>query len=570
MKASKCMTLFPLSLFALVALSGCASKGDDKKIVLRVLNSADYIYEEDEIDEEERECDYAKYLLQGSDDEDFDPMKADPNADMMDQFVEYVKETYGMEIDYVYDTFDTNETMYNELMTGKSNYDIICTSDYMLQKLISNDLIQTISDSGEYTESKELESIRSNVSSFLWNIFDGIHPKDLKDNSYIEDKFLSQYSVPYMWGTVGIMYNPEFYGYKVGLDEDNATEEEIAENDEKLEEIIEDFSSWDVLYKDSEGNDTRYTNTFSIKDSVRDVYAVSIVHAFEEEIAELEEEYSVTDPKFNEELNKIFNRCDDETIEIVKKDMLALKDNSFGFEVDSGKTDMVEGKIGANLSWSGDSTWAIQEAAATAEKELYFSIPKEGSNIWFDGWCIPKTSQNADVARYFIDFMAQPKQAIQNMWSVGYTSSTASDEMLDYVYECYDVRGEVGGTEAEEEGIPYDISYFFNGNLSDEYSAIDKVAVLEAYSDCVGRDLSAQYPTQEELPHLCVMDDFGTQNEHVLNMWEHVRTNALPTWAIVLFVIEGLAALSLILYFVFNKTTKRKMVKARKKARSGN
>ena len=560
MKRSKCLTLFPLSLFALVSLSGCASKSEEK-LILRVLNSADYIYEEDDIEKEERECSYASYLLQGSDSEDFDPLKAPANPDMMDQFVAYMAHK-GIEVDYVYDTFDTNETMYNELMTGKSNYDIICTSDYMLQKLISNDLIQPISKSGEYTESTELESIRGNVSDFLWNIFDEIHPKNLKDNSYIEDKILSQYSVPYMWGTVGLMYNPEFYGYNPNLPED-ASEEEIAKNDEILEGIIEDFSSWDVLYK-KDGQDTRYTNTFSIKDSVRDVYAVSIVHAFKDEIAELD----VEDPEFNKKLNAIFNRCDDATIQKVKEDMLLLKENSFGFEVDSGKTDMVEGKIGANLSWSGDSTWAIQEAEATANKELYFSIPQEGSNIWFDGFCIPKTSTHYEIARDFIDFMSQPSQAIQNMWSVGYTSATSGDEMLDYVYECYDVREEVGG-ESEETGIPYDISYFFDGSLSEDYADIPDVSVLQANPDNVGRDLSAQYPTSEELPHLCVMDDFGTQNEHVLNMWEHIRTNALPLWAIILIVLEALLAISLIVYMVFNGHTKRKMVKARKASRKG-
>lgn len=541
---TKALTLFPLSLFALVALSGCA-KEDGEKLVLRVLNSADYIYEEQEIGEDEMEAGYTQSYLLDS--------EGKPKADMMDQFVDYMAKVYNIEVSYVYDTFDTNETMYNELMTGKSNYDIICTSDYMLQKLISNDLIQPISSSGEYTESEELASIRTNVSDFLWNIFDGIHPKKLEvkegEDPYIQDKFLSQYSVPYMWGTVGIMYNPSFYG-----------------GEEELDQIISDFSSWDVLYKDAEGNDTRYTNTFSIKDSVRDVYAVSIVHAFKEEIAALDK----ADPDYNKKLNAIFNRCDDATIEIIKEDMLKLKENSFGFEVDSGKTDMVEGKIGANLSWSGDATWAIQEAAADYEKELYFSIPEEGSNIWFDGWCIPTVAKNPDLARYFIDFMSQPTQAIENMWAVGYTSATNGDEMLDYVYECYDVREEVGGeTEAElaHEYEEYDISYFFDGSLSTEYEG---KAVLHAYEECVGRDLTAQYPEQGVLKSLCVMDDFGTQNQHVLNMWEHVRTNALPVWAIIVLVLEALLALSLVAYFVFNKVSKNKMRKERRAQRHSN
>lgn len=549
-KFLKPLALFPVSLFAVTSLSGCDKKSEEGgSLILRVLNSADYIYEEQEIADSERECDYASYLLQGSDKEDFDPTKADPNPDMMEQFVAYMKEEYDMEVGYVYDTFDTNETMYNELMTGKSNYDIICTSDYMLQKLISNDLIQPISQSGEYTESKELESIHDNISDFLWDIFDNINPKKIEvkegESPYIEDKFLSQYSVPYMWGTVGIMYNPSFYE---GIDE---------------EKVFEDFSSWDVFYKDENGKDTPYTNTFSIKDSVRDVYAVSIVHAFKDEIAKLDEE----DPEYNKKLNEIFNRCDDATLEIIKGDMLKLKENSFGFEVDSGKTDMVEGKIGANLSWSGDATWAIQEAESDYEKELYFSIPEEGSNIWFDGFCIPTVAKNPQLAKYFIDFMSQPTQAIQNMWSVGYTSATNGNKLLDYVYECYDVRGSVGET-SEDEYEEYDISYFFNGSLVDEYSDTD--AVLHAYPENVGRDLTAQYPEQSILHKLCVMDDFGTQNEHVLNMWEHVRTNSLPIWAIIVLVLEALLIISVVAYFLFNKISKNKMRKERIKARRSN
>ena len=554
---NKALTLFPLSLFAVVALSGCANN-DSEKLVLRVLNSADYIYEEQEIDEEERQCGYASYLLQGSDQEGFNPLTADPNLDMMDQFADYMKAKYNLEVSYVYDTFDTNETMYNELMTGKSNYDLICTSDYMLQKLISNNLIQPISISGHYTESEELASIRSNISDYLWNIFDGIHPKKLEvaegEDPYIQDKFLSQYSVPYMWGTVGILFNPSFY----------------AETEDDIEQICNDFMSWDVLYKDENGNDTRYTNTFSVKDSVRDMYAVSIVHAFKDEISALNE-MVLTDEEYNKRMNDIFNRCDDATIEIVKQDLLKIKENSFGFEVDSGKTDMVEGKIGANICWSGDATWAIQEAEMDYEKELYFSVPGEGSNIWFDGWCIPTVAKNPDLARDFIDFMSQPKQAIQNMWSVGYTSATNGDEMLDYVYECYDVREVVGGEiTAETPYTEYDIRYFFEGSLSSEYEAIGDAALLYAYPECAYRDLSAQYPTQAQLKSLCVMDDFGTQNNKVLNMWEHVRTNTLPVWAIIVLVLEALLALSLVFYFVFNKVSKNKMRKVRRDQRHSN
>ena len=128
-----------------------------------------------------------------------------------------------------------------------------------------------------------------------------------------------------------------------------------------------------------------------------------------------------------------------------------------------------------------------------------------------------------------------------------------------------------GETEAElaHEYEEYDISYFFNGSLSDEYVA-QHASVLHACPDNVGRDLTAQYPEAGILKSLCVMDDFGTQNTHVLNMWEHVRTNSLPVWAIILLVLEALLALSLVAYFVFNKVSKSKMRKVRREQRHSN
>ena len=520
----KLIAFAPLSLVALLGLTSCnnASSGNEK-VVLRVLNAADYIYESGDISEEELECNYSQYL---SDD------------DMLDQFVSYMEETKGVSISVVYDTYDTNETMYNQMKTGKSSYDVIVASDYMVQKLISQDLIQP------FPEGDAFDSIRDNISPYLWSFFDNIHPKDPNTDELLADKVLSSYSAPYMWGTVGIMYNPEFYANL------------------ELDDCLELFSSWEALYSEEAHN------SFSIKDSVRDTYAVSIVHAFyESEIAPLEEKLKngeITEDQFNDLLNSIFNRCDDATLEIVKEDMLKLKDNSFGFEVDSGKTDMIEGKIGANVAWSGDATWAITEAEAEYEKELYFSIPKEGSNIWFDAFCIPKTSKHLEYATDFIDFMSKPENAIQNMWYVGYTTATSSIEVLDYIYECYDVRGSVGAELKEgTEYVEYDLSYFFDGVTSNPSDC-----VLYAYPETIGRTLTAQFPKQEDLSHLCVMDDFGLQNKAVLDMWEKVRTNSLPVWAIIILFVDLLTVGGFFIYLYVSKSYKRKMIKARRLERN--
>lgn len=557
-------------VFLLTAFSagGCAS--NEEKIVIRVLNSADYIYE---ADEEGFYCEEeGKYIpedkVTGDDEEgyyDEDGHEVYYDSDMMAQFVAYMNEKYsddGLKFDYIYDTFDTPETCYNELMTGKSNYDVINVSDYMVQKMMSHNLIQPIFDVKEDTN-EAYDNISSYISKYLWgeedSIFNNIYAKKLDyeddEDPYDYDKCLADYSVPYMWGTVGIMYNYSFF-------------------DVEPEEVDKEFSTWEVLYNDFA------KKSFSIKDSVRDVYAVSILHSSKDQIDELEKKYiDAKEPDydaFNQELTKIFNSCDDETIARVKEDMLRLKDNAFGFEVDSGKTDMVSGeKIGANLAWSGDAAWAIYEAEVENDVQIAFEVPEEGSNIWFDAWCIPTVANHPEYALDFIEFMSEPTQAIANMDYVGYTSATAGDDVLDYVYDNYDVR-------AAEEDYPdelfeeYDLSYFFEDSL-EEYDIED--AVLHAWTpdteatfeERVGgemveisyavqaRMLKAQFPKAEQLPRLCVMDDYGKNNEKVLDMWQSVRTNPLPLWAIILFIIEVVALLSLIAYMVTTKVVKKKL-----------
>ncbi len=560
-----CFSLFPVALFAVPCLVGCGGKASSEegdKIVLRVLNSADYIYEEDSPEKYDEGCEYNKHFVYDVNDPEQYDLETNtiiqPKPNMTKQFEKYMKDVKGLNVSVVYDTFDTNETMFNALKLGKSKYDIIVPSDYMVQKLISHNLIQDISQSVKNTE------INDHVSTYLQDIFKGIYPKSLDTNEYMTDKPIFNYSVPYMWGTVGIMYNPEFY---VGADGD-------------WDSIIESMKSWEALYSE------QFKNSFSIKDSVRDVYAMSILHAFKDEIAELNPE----DPEFNKKLNAIFNRCDNETLNIVKEDMMKLKANSFGFEVDSGKTDMVTGKIGANLAWSGDATWAIFQAESDYEKELYFSIPEEGSNIWFDAFAVPTISEHPDIAVEFINFMSQPTNAIQNMWYVGYTSAVSGDDVLDYVKENYDVEyngyfysdvDEDGNELDEEEAIlleeaaiaeyeteydesgenQYDISYFFDGSAD---------AIFYPSPDVIGRTLTAQFPEKSDLNHLCVMDDFGNQNEAVLDMWEKVRTNSLPVWAIVILVVEFLAVISVVIYFAINKGIKKSLKKQRRLERMQN
>ena len=500
MKIKRLLPLLPLSLVSVFALSGCDNKEETK--VLRILNCEDYIYEYEDGDEEN-----------SSGGNDY-------KMDMVDQFIAYWAETHdGEEIEVVYDTFDTNETMFNELQTGKTTYDVIVPSDYMVQKLLSNNMLEKFDDS-------ELNNLWENISPYL---------KDKFENIKAGDESIYNYSVPYMWGTVGVMYNPEYYK---GLEE---------------EHVHELFADWDSLYREE------LKGSFSIKDSVRDTYAVSLIHNFRDDIA------GITS---NEELTSVFNRSDVDTMAAVKADMLKLKENAFGFECDSGKTDMTTQKIGANMCWSGDATWAITEAE-DIDLTLYYSIPtsyngedsKGASNVWFDGFCMPKSEDlHKDLAQEFIKFMCQPENAAQNCYCVGYTPGVAGDAMLDYVYDCYDVRGEVGGT-SDKEYVTYDLRYFFKDSLT-EYDEND--AILHACPDYVGRQLTAQYPSNDILDRLAIMNDFGPEgNARLLDMWEQVRTNALPVWGIVILAVEVVGGLALAAYLIVHKVNRKRFKKER-------
>ena len=86
---------------------------------------------------------------------------------------------------------------------------------------------------------------------------------------------------------------------------------------------------------------------------------------------------------------------------------------------------MTKGKAWFNLTWSGDASWTIEEATAVGV-ELEYTVPKEGSNVWFDGWVIPQYTKNTNAARYFINDMCRSDIALRNMGAIGYVSTIAT------------------------------------------------------------------------------------------------------------------------------------------------
>ena len=286
------------------------------------------------------------------------------------EFEQWYKDQTGETIKVVYQTFDVNETMLSKIEKGHEDYDVVCPSDYIIERMLNNGLLipldfASIPDSINY--------ISLNKSPYISGMFRSINP-DIDANDY---------SVAYMWGTTGILYNTS-----------KVTEEEA--------------STWDVI------RNPKFAGQVLIKDAPRDVYAPVLIYLKQKELAE----GSVT-------LNDLMHDSSDESIAAVEEYMKVVKDGVLGWEADFGKEQMTKERGVVSLNWSGDAVWAIEEAAEVGVSLAYL-VPEEGSTVWFDGWVIPKYARNVKAATYFIDFMCRPDIAQMNAEYIGYSSPNAT------------------------------------------------------------------------------------------------------------------------------------------------
>ena len=435
---SKKVLLLAVPMMAIPALTGCNEKYDIKLVIY---NWADYIYT-------------------GKDEDGNSTGKS-----TITLFKEYYQEKYDKIVKVQYRTFSTPEIMYGQITSGRIKPDLICPSDYMIQKMANEGLLEKFSyneSTGEYGES--LKNFGDYGSPFIKERFSSVKLND--NNSFLT------YSVPYFWGTMGFTYDPEYFN-----------EEEIG--------------TWEALWS----KESKFQKQLSLKDSMRDSYVTAIFHVYKDEIAALDE----TADDYNEKLTAIFNRCDDETLNKVESALKeAAKSTVNAFEVDEGKNEIVKGTYHANLAWSGDAIYAM-DSAEESGKRLNYALPKEGSNVWFDGWCMPKGAQ-VDVATEFVNFISRPEIAALNMDAVGYTSPIVGEEMWDLVNEWYAAEDD------EEDVYEVDLSFYFGEEAKINIPTSEK-----------GRQFDAQYPTEEVLKKCCMMNDFGEQQTKVHDMWLRIK-----------------------------------------------
>lgn len=307
------------------------------------------------------------------------------------EFEEWYEQQTGESIKVVYQTFDVNETMLSKIEKGHEDYDVVCPSDYIIERMLNTGLLLPL-DFASIPD--EINYIEKNKSPYIRDMFRSINP-DIDANDY---------SVAYMWGTTGIIYNTE-----------KVTREEA--------------STWDII------RNPKFSGQILIKDAPRDVYGPVLIYLKQKEL----NEGSVT-------LQELMWDSSDESIAAVESYLKQVKDGVLGWEADFGKDQMTKGRGVVSLNWSGDGVWAIQEAAEVGVS-LDYVVPEEGSTVWFDGWVIPKYAKNVKAASYFIDFMCRPDIVIRNMEETGYVASSGAWEVLE--------------SQFDESLEPINLSYFF-------------------------------------------------------------------------------------------------------------
>ena len=412
---------------------------------------------------------------------------------MVDDFTEWFNSTHDFKVKVEYSTFGTNEDLYNRLSLGDT-YDLVCPSDYMIMKLLAEDKLEKYSkeflENGTYTK---------NVSPYIADVY--------------EEYGWTEYAACYMWGTSGFVYNPE---------------QLINERD---------ISSCEILLN------TEYNRAVTIKDNVRDAYFATLSIIYNEQLS--------AGNLTSEQLSAYLNDTESGTIEKAEDVLKEIKGNVYSFETDSGKADMVTGKVVANYQWSGDAVYIMDEADAD-DTELWYSVPEECSNLWFDGWVMLKdgidgNGQRREAAEEFVNFLAQPENAVRNMYYIGYTSSIATDTVFEYMEWNYGAEG--------QDTVDYDLSYFFGDDavlVADaENFALDESGINR------GRQLFAQYPPSNVIERSVVMLDFGDKLSEINQMWINVRCPDLKdvspaVWGIV-GGIAGASAIAVCLYIFRHK-----------------
>ena len=268
-------------------------------------------------------------------------------------------------ITVVYDLFETNEEMYPVIEAGAVNYDVVCPSDYMIQKMRENDLLAELN-------------------------FDNIPNIAQIDPAYMEMSQAfdpeNKYSVPYCWGTVGILYNTRL-----------------------LDELgVPAPTKWADLW------DERLSGEILMQDSVRDAFMVALK----------KDGYSMNSESRDE-------------LKQAKQELIDQKPLVQAYVIDQVRDKMINGEAAEGVIYSGEMLYIQEQIEELGlDYDLEYVVPEEGTTLWIDCWVVPKNAENKEAAEKWINFLCRPDIAKKNFEYITYaTPNKAAFEILDPEYQ---------------------------------------------------------------------------------------------------------------------------------------
>ena len=254
-------------------------------------------------------------------------------------------------IDIIYEEFEMNEILYPKISSGAIAYDVICPSDYMIQRMIKNDLLAEI----DFDNIPNLKNIGKQY---------------LEQSRQFDPE--NKYSVPYCWGTVGILYNKTM--------------------------VDEPVDSWSILWN------PKYKDNILMQDSVRDAFGVTLKY-----------------------LGYSLNSTDLDELNAAKDLLIEQKPLVQAYVIDQVRDKMIGNEAALGVIYSGEAIYTQKE-----NSNLEYVIPKEGSNIWIDSWVIPKNAEHKENAEKFINFLCRPDIALMNFEYITYsTPNEAARELIE-------------------------------------------------------------------------------------------------------------------------------------------
>ncbi|MDR1700698.1 MAG: extracellular solute-binding protein, partial [Lachnoclostridium sp.] len=296
-----------------------------------------------------RICNWEEYIDEGGWEENevidiSDELEILGENPLWEDFEAWYFENYGINVNVEYSTFGTNEDIYNQLTLGDT-FDLICPSEYMIMKLMTEDRLEPYSEDF-FDKGNPYNYYSNGISPYIRQMF---------ADHEIGGESWEKYAAGYMWGTTGIVYNPALVSK-------------------------EQASTWKIL------NNPDFRRRVTIKDNVRDSYFAALGILKSDVL--LDPSFT-SSSDYEDRLAAELNDTSDEAIENTENVLKDIKDNVYSFETDSGKADMVTGKVAANYQWSGDAVYTMEQAEED-ETELHYTVPMEGGNLWFDGWVMLK------------------------------------------------------------------------------------------------------------------------------------------------------------------------------------